>query len=264
MTSNVAAKAGGEGTAVILGASGAVGKPLLSLLVSESSPYSTVYSFARRPHPSPPTVSPNVEFHEILVDFDKIHNGDATETAKLSSIPPASAVYITMGTTRAAAGSMAAFEKIDRGYVLSSARALFHATSPATLIYCSSGSSSSSSFFPYLKSKGLTEEGLASIFPHTILMRPGFLKNAQRPESRIMERLAEPIVGLLGKVSDNIEAPVSDVAKAMVKAALLGPQKLKSDGLGEAPAKSFKLEEGRSGDGVAVVGNPAVLKLAKE
>lgn len=247
-----------------LGASGAVGKPLLSLLVSDSSPYSTVYSFARRPHPSPPAASPNVEFKEIIVDFEKIHNGDATETAKLSSIPPASAVYITMGTTRAAAGSMAAFEKIDRGYVLSSARALFHATSPATLVYCSSGSSSSSSLFPYLKSKGLTEEGLANIYPNTILMRPGFLKDAQRPESRIMERLFEPIMGLLGKVSDSIEAPVTDVAKAMLRAAQLGPQALKSQHLGESPAKTFKLEEGRSSDGVVVVSNPAVLKLAKE
>lgn len=237
---------------------------MLSLLVSETSPYSVVYSFARRPHPSPPTVSPNVEFKEILVDFEKIHDGDATETAKLSSIPPASAVYITMGTTRAAAGTMAAFEKIDRGYVLSSARALFHAASPATLVYCSSGSSSSSSLFPYLKSKGLTEEGLANIYPQTVLMRPGFLKNVQRPESRIMERIAEPIVDLLGKVSDNIQAPVTDVAKAMVKAAQLGPQTLKSQQLGEEPAKTFKLEEGRSSDGVAIMNNPAILKLAKE
>ena len=243
-----------------------MGKPLLSLIVSESSPYSTVYSVARRPHPSPPAVSPNVGFQEILVDFDKLHSGDSTELAKLSSIPPASAVYITMGTTRAAAGSMAAFEKIDRGYVLSSAKALFHSASPATLIYCSSGSSSSSSLFPYLKSKGLTEEGLAAIYPNTIIMRPGFLQNAQRPETRIMERLAEPLMGLLAKVSDSIQAPVDDVAKAMVKAAQIGPEVLKSKGLGQAPAKSFKLEEARQAAdrGVVIVGNPELLKLAKE
>ena len=75
-----------DSTAVILGASGAVGKPLLSLLVSESSPYSTVYSVARRAHPSLPTVASGKEFKEIIVDFEKVYTGDAEETNKLSQL----------------------------------------------------------------------------------------------------------------------------------------------------------------------------------
>lgn len=247
-----------------LGASGAVGKALLSLLVSDNSPYSTVYSFARRPHPSPPAVSPNVTFSEILVDFEKLNSGDTSESSKLTSIPPASSIFITMGTTRAAAGSMAAFEKIDREYVLSSASALRKPDANQTLLYCSSSGSSSSSVFPYLKSKGLTEQGLANLYPTTVIMKPGYLANAQRAGTRIMEKVAEPFVGLMAKFSDSVQADVREVAKAMVKAAQMGPEELKSRGLGVGPGEAFKVDEGKSKERVVVVGNPSVLKLAKE
>lgn len=242
-----------------LGASGAVGKHLLSELLSSNSPYTTVYSFSRRPHPSPPTPSSSIQFKEIIVDFEKLHSNDASELAKLHSISPASSIFITMGTTRAAAGSMKAFELIDREYVLSSARALTQPAANATLVYCSSGGASSSSLFPYLKSKGLTEEGLAALYPRTVIMRPGYLANAERPGTRILEKIVEPVVGLMAKFSSSVQAPVSDVAKAMVKAAQLGPDGLKEKGSGQAPGSGF-----RGGEEVAVVDNVGVLKLAKE
>ncbi|KAJ9477721.1 Protein FMP52, mitochondrial [Pseudozyma hubeiensis] len=264
MSSVGAAKAGGEGTAVILGASGAVGKHLLSLLVGTESPYSTVLSFARRPHPSPPPVSPHVTFSEILVDFDAIHSGSSTELSKLTTAPTANSVFITMGTTRAAAGSMSAFELIDREYVLSTARALHKPSSNQTVLYCSSSGSSSSSPFPYLKSKGLTEQGLASTFPHAIIFKPGYLANAERPGTRILEKLSAPLFGLLAIASDSAQADVKYVAKAMVRAAQMGTEELKNRGLGVTPGEGFKLEQGKGRDGVAVVGNASVLKLAKE
>lgn len=247
-----------------LGASGAVGKQLVHLLVSDWSPYSAVYSFARRPHPSPPAVSPNVTFQEILVDFDALHSGSTTESSKLSSIPPASAVFVTMGTTRAAAGSMQAFEKIDRGYVISAARALRKPDLSQTIIYCSSSGGSSSSMFPYLKSKGLTEEALADLYPEAIIMKPGYLANAQREETRIVERLSAPVFDLLAKVSDSIRAPVDQVAKAMVQAAQLGVDELRAKAFGTDPGESFNLENGKTRDRVAVVGNASILKLAKQ
>lgn len=164
-----------------------------------------------------------------------------------------------MGTTRAAAGSIKAFELIDREYVLSSARALTQPAANATLVYCSSGGASSSSLLPYLKSKGLTEEGLAQLYPKTVIMRPGYLANAERPGTRILEKLSEPIVALMAKFSSSVQAPVSHVARAMVRAAQLGPDGLKEKGAGQVPGSGF-----RGGDGVAVVGNADVLKLAKE
>lgn len=265
MSSATAAKDTSEGTAVILGASGAVGKPLLSLLVGETSPYSTVYSFARRAHPSPPTVSSHVQYHEVLVDFEKIYNNDDTETAKLSSSLPSApqAVFITMGTTRAAAGGMANFEKIDRGYVLSAAKALLQPEAQTTMLYCSSSGGNSSSFFPYLKSKGLTEEGLANLYAKTVIVKPGYLQNANRPETRTMEAAAAPLMNLLSRFSGSIQAPVTDVAKAMLKAAQLGPEGLKKDGTGKVVDKGFKLEDEGKRDDVVTVDNASVLKLAR-
>ncbi|SPC61105.1 uncharacterized protein UHOD_01527 [Ustilago sp. UG-2017b] len=264
MSTTAAATAGAGATAVILGATGAVGKPLLAQLVSETSPYTSVYSFARRNNPSPPPVSSKVEFKEVIVDFESLYDGNEAEKAKFASIPAASAVFITMGTTRAAAGSMAAFEKIDRGYVLASAKALLQPSNPATLVYCSSGSSSSSSLFPYLKSKGLTEEGLANLYEKCIILRPGFLQNAERPQLRLMEKAVEPLMNLASKFSGSLAAPVGDVAKAMLRAAQKGPAELKKEGLGEDPGKSFRVEEGKSREAFVVVGNPAVLKLARD
>lgn len=55
-----------------------------------------------------------------------------------------------------------------------------------------SGGSSSSSFIPYSKSKGLTEEGLASLgYDETIIFRPGMLVvPGGRPDHRLMESIA--------------------------------------------------------------------------
>lgn len=247
---------------ISLGASGAVGKPLLSQLLSDKSSYKTVYSIARRAHPSPPPVASGVELKEVIVDFEKLYNNDASETSKLSALPSADAVYITLGTTKAAAGGMANFEKIDRGYVLSAAEALKASSSKATMVYVSSAGSSSSSFIPYSKSKGLTEEGLAKLYERCIIIRPGFLMNANREEKKPGEGIAAPVVGLLAKVSDSVGAPVDSVAKAMLKAAHLGVDRLKEEKLAVSPGSGFKIDGNKQG--VAIVENPNVLKLARQ
>lgn len=69
---------------------------------------------------------------------------------------------------------------------------------------------------------------------------------------------------LASKVSDRMAAPVGEVAKAMVRAAQRGPEELKREGLGQEPGSGFKVEEGKGKEGLVVVQNPAVLKLAKE
>lgn len=244
-----------------LGATGAVGTPLLGQLVSDSSPYTRVVSFARREHPAPPSSS-KVKFEEVVVDFEKLFQKDASEQAKFAGVK-ADAVFITMGTTRAAAGSGAAFEKIDRGYVLAAAKALHDPKHPATMVYCSSGQASSASRFPYLKSKGLTEEGLASMYAKTIIMRPGFLQNAQRKESRVFEKLSQPFFNLGAKISDSLQADVKDVAAAMIKAAQLGPEKLNDQVLATPLPNNFRLEPEAAGHQIAIVLNNHILQLTR-
>jgi oxidoreductase len=200
-----------------------------------------------------------------MIDFAALYEGNRAEQDKFDSLSHSfDSIYIAMGTTRAAAGSTQAFEKIDRGYVLTAAKALSKQGSGATLVYCSSRSSSSSSWVPYLKSKGLTEEGLAGLYSNTVIMRPGFLKNAGRPESRIFELFLEPLLGAVSALTDSWQASVSDVAKAMVAAAQKGPETLKAQRTGEVPGNSFRLQSGASRKGLAIVQNPGVLALARD
>jgi len=112
-------------------------------------------------------------------------------------------IYYSLGTTRAEAGSAEAFERIDREcvqylperlsrlttcrYVLAAAKAA-KSSGTQRVIYISSGSANKNSLFLYSRSKGLTEEGLASLgYSDTIIFRPGFLAGVSR--NRIAERI---------------------------------------------------------------------------
>ena len=104
---------------------------------------------------------------------------------------------------------MPQFIKIDHDYVLAAAEAARVESKVQKLVYCSvrsspplhymslsyvlqSGGASSSSYMPYLKSKGLTEEGLVSLgYSDTVIFRPGMLVV---PGGRGEGRLAESIL----------------------------------------------------------------------
>jgi oxidoreductase len=127
----------------------------------------------------------------------------------------ADAVVICLGTTRAAAGGMEQFVKIDREYVLAAAKAGRVPGKEQRLVYCSvrplllerrfartnpladwlggcqANGASSSSLIPYSTSKGLTEEGLAALGYETIIFRPGMLNvPGGRAEHRLLESIA--------------------------------------------------------------------------
>lgn len=118
--------------------------------------------------------------------------------------------------------------------------------------------------FPYLKSKGLTEEGLAGVFDKCVILRPGFLGNANRDHKRLLEEAFAPVMKIASRFSDSLYADVGDVAKAMLRAAQVGPGELKRAGLGTEPGNGFKLEQGKTKDGIVVVDNASVLKLARQ
>jgi oxidoreductase len=202
--------AAGE-TALLLGATGAVGKSLLGDLI-KSSNYNKVHAFVRRPFKAESPYKDEDKLVEHVVDFDKLV--DTGEGAQAFKDVKADTVYIALGTTRAQAGSAAQFERIDRQYVLNSAKAALLDNEEAQrigqrVLYCSSLGATSSSPFLYPKSKGLTEEGLGEYYrcaaqrvastdscrstaslgyPDCIIMRPSFLAGADRPQKRIVEQ----------------------------------------------------------------------------
>ena len=145
-------------SAIIFGATGAVGKPLLSELL-KSSQYDQVHAFVRKPFKSESNHKEEAKLIEHLIDFEKLleEQRGAEEIRDVK----AEDVYITLGTTRANAGSAQAFERIDREYVLAAAKAALNdQQKQQKVLYCSSFGSSAKSPFLYPKSKGLTEEGL--------------------------------------------------------------------------------------------------------
>ncbi|KDN44512.1 hypothetical protein K437DRAFT_236506 [Tilletiaria anomala UBC 951] len=248
-------------SAIIIGATGAVGKQLLAALL-DAQTYTSVHAFGRRP-----TGVTHSKLTEHTLDFEKLYeeaqnNSDGEESKKLSEVG-ADSIFITLGTTRAQAGSAAKFERIDREYVLAAAKAALETSKTGQqLLYCSSAGSTSSSPFLYPKSKGLTEEGLANLsYPQTFLFRPGMLQNPQREQERLMERVAEVFVkGILNRITDNAGMDVKDVAKSMLNASRIGAESVKQHDLGSAPqGKGFNPFEGRS---VTAFTNSEMKKLA--
>ena len=94
-------------TALIVGASGLVGRQLLDELLAAPD-YTVVTALLRRPldvrHP---------KLTQRIVDFDTLGTLD---------LPPADDVFCALGTTIKAAGSQAAFRRVDHDYVLTLAR----------------------------------------------------------------------------------------------------------------------------------------------
>ncbi|RKP11272.1 hypothetical protein BJ684DRAFT_22177, partial [Piptocephalis cylindrospora] len=90
-------------------------------------------------------------------------------------------------------------------------------------VYVSSVGANPSAYFLYPRTKGKTEESLKAMgFPHLPLLRPGFLKTVEpREKPRTMEGLMGYVVPALDMVAGEarVSAPVTDVAKAMIRAA---------------------------------------------
>lgn len=98
---------------LILGSTGETGKHvLLSALANPA--FKAVHALGRKP-PSVDATAPG--FEKLIttpsLDFDSLLSGDGAEALKLKVID-SDVVLVTLGTTRAAAGSAEAFVKIDR------------------------------------------------------------------------------------------------------------------------------------------------------
>lgn len=134
-------------TALLLGATGAVGSEVLSSLIA-SPHYTTIHSFVRKPSSTPSSDSRIIEH---VVDFEKLCDGDASQAEKFKEVK-ADSVLIALGTTRAAAGGAKPFERIDREYVLAAAKAArVEAGKPQKVVYCSAQMADSTSRFLYPK-----------------------------------------------------------------------------------------------------------------
>jgi uncharacterized protein YbjT (DUF2867 family) len=163
--------------ALIAGATGLVGGELLELLVADPA-IARVHSLVRRP-----SGRQHAKLSEHVVDF-----GDLVTTAALG--PPVAEAYCCLGTTMRAAGSRAAFRRVDHEYVTAFARlALGLGTASLTVISSLGADPGSRSF--YLRTKGEVEHELTSLgLPSLAILRPSLLLGERR-ELRAGERAGE-------------------------------------------------------------------------
>ncbi|KAJ6581027.1 hypothetical protein B0H19DRAFT_1113314 [Mycena capillaripes] len=235
-------------TALILGATGQVGGYLLKELLANPN-ITRVGEFGRRTTPLEGLTTGKDKLEQKVLDFEKPEEAGLGEGKW-------DLVFITLGTTAKAAGSSEAFERIDREYVINAARAAKSDSHPQRLVYLSSMGADTKSRFLYPRSKGLTEEGLASLgYEETIVFRPGLLAGTKRPEVRIGEKVAEAVLTVGSLFTSSMKIDISVLAKSIVKAGLLGSADL--------PKAAAATQAGKDGARFTLIGNSGAMALAK-
>ena len=174
-------------SAIVLGATGLVGKALVKQLLNDKR-YHHITLLVRRPLPDSLFADPEQKLQVVVTDFDKLDDFQG-----YFSVDHA---YVCLGTTIKQAGSKAAFRKVDFEYVHAAAQCA-RAQHCQSFVWISSiGANANSSNF-YLRVKGELEN---AILPMLNLRKPAAVQPSlllgEREESRPLERLGI----LLGKL----------------------------------------------------------------
>ena len=194
-------------TAIIAGASGLIGRELVSKLIN-SDQYGVVYIIARKK-----TGFEDKKIRELIIDFENL--------SQLTFSEPIDDVFCTLGTTMKKAASRENFKKIDYEYVIELAKLGKHAGASRFLVISSMGANPDSIFF-YNQIKGLTEEDLKRIgYNRLVILRPSLLLG-KRPEYRFAERMSAFFMNVFNfMIPLNYKAIKAEkVAEYMLKMAL--------------------------------------------
>lgn len=193
-------------TAIVLGATGLVGSHLVNQLL-EHPAYAKVVTLTRRKnHQQHP------KLENVVVDFDRL--------AAFAHYFKGDDVFICLGTTRAKAGSAAAFRKVDYDYVVESAKLAKAQGCQQCLLVSSAGADANSGML-YPKTKGEAEEAVQSLgFWATHLLQPSLLLG-ERAEFRLGEKIGKVFFKGIDFVAGNLLGayrPIegADVASAMI------------------------------------------------
>ncbi len=195
--------------ALVLGATGAVGKDLVSQLIADAS-FDEVVLFVRRP----------VDFgagkvRAHVVDFD--HPGEWQDLLS------GDVLFSCLGTTIRAAGSQAAQWKVDYTYQFEAAQAARERGVPAYVLVSSVGASPRSGIF-YARMKGELEEAVKALgFPGCFILQPPSL--IRKGSDRFGEKAGVVILKALNAIGIMRAwkpMPTEEVAAAMIRLAKSG------------------------------------------
>src|SRR5215203_5357884 len=203
-------------TALVIGATGLIGKQLVTHLLSDTR-FGSVVVFVRR---STGVSHPKLQEH--LIDFDA--------AASWKDRVRGDVLFSALGTTIRKAGSPEEQYKIDYTYQYNFALAAADNGVPTYVLVSSAGAKASSRIF-YSRMKGELEEAVKKLpFRSIRIIQPGLLAG-EREEVRLGEKVAYGLTSVL-KFIPGLDAyrPYQDsvVAKALIHAAFTEGEKVKT------------------------------------
>lgn len=203
-------------TALVIGATGLVGKELVGQLL-EDGRFGRVLVFVRR---TTGRTHPKLEEH--LVDFNN--------PGSWRDLVRGDVLFSAMGTTIKKAGSQEAQYKIDYTYQYEAARAAAENGVPTYVLVSSAGANARSRIF-YSRMKGELEDAVKGLpFSQIRIIQPGILAG-DREEFRLGERIGIGVMSVLGHVPGlTAYKPyhASVVARSMINAALHGEGRVRT------------------------------------
>lgn len=176
--------------AIVIGATGEVGKAIIKELVKRSQ-FEKVTLIVRRQIelPSPETDENYRKIDQKLVDFEKL--SESAEAFNGHHIG-----FSALGTTRAKAGAEG-FYRVDHDYVVETAKLTKEGGCKHFHLISSGGANKNSSFL-YFKTKGEADDDVSKLgFERLSIYRPGLLLL-----NRVEKRTVEPILQAIAKIVD--------------------------------------------------------------
>ncbi len=193
-------------TAILIGATGLVGKQVLDQLLQHSE-IDKIRIFTRQ---TTGVIHPKIK--EYITDFNALNEQRENITGDV--------LFSTLGTTKKAAGSKKAQYAIDFDMQFDTAKIASENGVKQLVLLSSAGASADSSIF-YSKMKGELDEAVKTLpFDKISIIRPSMLAG-DRKEFRLTERIFTPIMYALSWVPGIKKyRPIKDttVAKAMLNA----------------------------------------------
>jgi uncharacterized protein YbjT (DUF2867 family) len=196
-------------TALIAGATGAIGSVILELL-NDSDQYSEIHCIGRR---APSIADEKIKAH--IVNYDELDQFNLEQ--------PVDDVFCALGTTIKAAGSVENFKKVDRDYVHQVGKLAQRLNAKTCSVVSAIDANAGSSNF-YNQTKGEVEELLQSLGLNSLrFFRPSMLHGG-RDEFRWKEAVGFVVLTIMTPI---LQGPwkkyraihVEQVAKAMVESA---------------------------------------------
>jgi len=198
----------------VAGATGLVGRALLSTLADDARA-SALHAVVRRP--PAPALPGRVQL--LLIDPLTLAAPGAPQ------LPPIDVAFCALGTTISQAGSQAAFRAVDVDAVLAFGLAARAAGAQALGIVSAAGADPHSRVF-YNRAKGEAEAGLmAQGWPHLVIARPSLLlgeRGRLGQPARTAERWAQAVLPAFGRLVPARLRPIAadQVARALIQAVI--------------------------------------------